>query len=196
MQLPPVGSYSSVKKPQQSAAPKRTGTYSSDGVSVALKESPAKKAKTENSKRLKSSNFLLTINPNKKYELDTEEIQTAVANLQKAGEEFLEEKVFSQAVRFLVSGDSWDKPGIIQSSHTKAVIERGDIEKRVHLHVTISIEHYSMVQINTAWVKEWFSKKLGMPMYVNIKFFPDQKSAAEKLDMYIEKNQAVEIGNE
>ena len=159
-------------------------------------------------RRKQESNFFITINSNKAPE-QTEHIQLAVSHMERMLEKLADEKVMATYLRFGPKDPTYEKDkysDVVHSVEWKAAVETGDVMKRVHSHIWLTITHYSQIQINIQMLM-WQARKHynhGMPLvqlggksmlsmdefpYVHVKLLP-QSDWTDVMRQYIHKGMA------
>ena len=111
-------------------------------------------------RRKQESNFFITINSNKAPE-EPEHIDLAVKHMEQMLQTLSTEPVLATYLRFGPKDDSYaeDKyADVIHSVDWKAAVETGDVMRRVHSHIWLTITHYSQVQINIQMLM-WQARK-------------------------------------
>ena len=156
-------------------------------------------------RRKQESNFFITINSNKSPE-STEHIELAVKHMEQMLEMLADESVMATYLRFGPKDPSYENDkysDVVHSVDWKAAVETGDVMKRVHAHVWLTITHYSQIQINIQMLM-WQARKFynqGMPLvqlggksvlsmdefpYVHVKLLP-QSDWTNVMRQYIHK---------
>lgn len=139
-------------------------------------------------KRLKHSNFIITINTNKKVGVHSKEAEELAERLEIIGEEVLKElNANGFGFKYLDGQGSWT-PQWIKSVETEGTTEIGPKTGFLHLHMMVLLEHWTKVQVDTKELKEYFSEAWGSPVYVNVEYFMEADRAREVLRAYIRKN--------
>ena len=138
-------------------------------------------------RRLVESNFLITINPNRKWGAD--------------GQDSVAEAVFNRTLKRLVShtefrsilkmplktrqmpnrpdfsghyqNDALHFADVIEMMDIKSVVEVGETQKRMHAHLVVEMKHYSMIQIDKLLLKNRFlevwNETCSTPTYATYK---------------------------
>jgi hypothetical protein len=123
-------------------------------------------------RRLIESNFLITINPNRKWGAEGEdsaarELFNKTMNLLTSKDEFFSILKVPQSTR--ATSSSPDLSGhyrndtfsdIVTDTDIKGVVEIGETQKRMHAHVIVEMKHYGMIQmcpktIRTNFTQTW-----------------------------------------
>lgn len=119
-------------------------------------------------RRLVESNFLITINPNRKWGADGQDsIAKAVFDrtLKRLNTEFLSILKVPLTTRQMPNrpdfsghykNDALHFADVIESTDIKGVVEVGENQKRMHAHVVVELKHYSMIQIDRTLLKDKF----------------------------------------
>ena len=161
-------------------------------------------------RRKQESNFFITINSNKAPDR-AEEYDFAVKQMERMLEKLSDEKVLATYLRFGPKVDGiqpkaqdyrLDKYAeVVHSVDWKAAVEAGDVMRRVHSHIWLTITHYSQVQINIQMLMHQARKHYneGMPLdgpmkylrmndfpYVHVKLLP-QSDWTSVMRQYIHK---------
>ena len=123
-------------------------------------------------RRKHESNFFLTINCNKSP-MEPEHVQIAVKQMEKMLEALSDESVVSQYLKFGPKDAHYQKDkysDVIHSIDWMAKVETGDVMRRVHAHVWMTITHYSQVQINVQMLMHLARKYYndGIPFGIQI----------------------------
>jgi hypothetical protein len=151
-------------------------------------------------RRKQESNFFITINSNKAPDA-TEEIDLAVKQMEKMLEKLSDQKILCTYLKFGPKDDSYQKDvysEVIHSVDWKAAVETGDVMRRVHSHIWLTITHYSQIQINVQMLMHLARKYYneGLPLgnqlriddlpYVHVKLLP-QSDWTSVMRQYIHK---------
>lgn len=119
-----------------------------------------------NARKLKSSQFLLTINTNQSYLNDP--------NIEGDTQYFDEtlQRMFNNPLSYLTiknEGETWTKQ-YVQDSDVQYAIELGGKYKKLHAHCIIKIKHYTSIQIDAAKIRRYIEQEMGLPsIHVNFK---------------------------
>ena len=157
-------------------------------------------------RRKQESNFFITINTNKTSD-DAAIQQTIYDRLKEVLKHISKEHVIATYIKFGPKDAVYqnDKFGdVISSLNWSSNVEEGDVLKRVHAHIWLTIGHYSQVQINVQMlmhiVKAEYNKGLGIggmlsskspqrmtrQPYVHVKLLP-QSDWTDVMRQYIHK---------
>ena len=101
-------------------------------------------------RRKQESNFFLTINSNKTPD-NPENKHLVVTRMEAMLTKLANERVLATYLKFGPKADEYKEDvyaDVIHSVDWKAAVETGDVMKRVHAHVWLTITHYSQIQIN------------------------------------------------
>ena len=124
-------------------------------------------------RRKQESNFFITINSNKSP-ATTEHTRLVVQQMEKMLKNISNEAVLATYLKFGPKDKipyAEDKyADVIHSIDWKAAVETGDVMKRVHAHIWLTITHYSQVQINVQMLMHYARQHYndGMPYGVRI----------------------------
>tara|TARA_Y100000389_G_scaffold49374_1_gene45073 strand:+ start:1642 stop:2319 length:678 start_codon:yes stop_codon:yes gene_type:complete len=149
-------------------------------------------------RREQESNFFITINTNKSP--DDDELQLATRKMEQLLDQLRDPSVLAKYVKFgpkdaAYSNDNYSD--VIKSVTWNGAAETGDIFKRVHAHVWLSITHYSQIQIDVVKLMAETTKRfnsglpLGSPLrvdkpYIHVKLLP-QSTWASVIQGYVQK---------
>jgi hypothetical protein len=156
-------------------------------------------------RRKQESNFFITINSNKSPE-KPEDIAVAVKHMEQMLQALQTEEVLATYLRFGPKDPAYEQDkysDVVHSLDWKAAVETGDVQKRVHAHIWLTITHYSQVQINVQMLMYQARKHYnrGMPLvqlgkktvlhmdahpYVHVKLLP-QGNWTDVMRQYIHK---------
>lgn len=167
-------------------------------------------------RRSVESNFLITINPNRKWGADGHDPIVKVI----FGRTLTQLTSYSEFLSILkvpattkqtptrpdfsghYKNDALNFTDVISNTDIKGVIEVGDKQKRMHAHLVVEIKHYSMLQINKLLVKNLFLTiwnkiceespgyrvyALRKGPYIDVQLLK-QKNAMEIVKAYMEKS--------
>ncbi len=150
-------------------------------------------------RRKQESNFFVTINSNKSPDSPADCDQTVKA-MENVLKELKEDRVLAQCIKFGPKNPETyinDKyHDVVHSVDFKAAVETGDVMRRVHCHIWLTITHYSQIQINVKMlqiiarkafnqVAERDNQIKDMP-YVHVKLLP-QSDWTDVMRQYIHK---------
>ena len=158
---------------------------------------------TDKPRRKHESNFFITINTNKspKTPLVAEE---GVKRLEDTLQQLSDEKNIALYLKFGPKDAAYEEDkysDVIHSLDWKAAVETGDVQKRLHAHIWLTISHYSQIQINVQMLmhlsRQIFNTglQLGSPLrivdmpYIHVKLLP-QGDWTTVMRQYIHKGMA------
>lgn len=168
-------------------------------------------------RRKQESNFFLTINPNKTPKDDSpEHLPAAVTAMERMLQQISQDSVLATYIKFgpkvlgtppAAQDYRLDRyADVVHSVDWKAAVESGDVLRRLHTHIWLTITHYSQVQINIQMLqhiaREEYNKALplgnafdylrikDMP-YVHVKLLP-QSDWTDVMRQYIHKGMTAE----
>ncbi|AUD57243.1 hypothetical protein [Pleurochrysis sp. endemic virus 1a] len=141
---------------------------------------------TDKPRRKHESNFFITINTNKspKTPLVAEE---GVKRLEDTLQQLSDETNVALYLKFGPKDAAYEEDkysDVIHSLDWKAAVETGDVQKRLHAHIWLTISHYSQIQINVQMLMHLSRKifnaglQLGSPLrivdmpYIHVKLLP------------------------
>jgi len=136
-------------------------------------------------RRKQESNFFITINSNKSPE-DTEHVELAVKHMEQMLERLSDERVLATYLRFGPKDASYEGDkytDVIHSVDWKAAVETGDVMKRVHAHIWLTITHYSQIQINVHMLMHQARQHYNAGMPFGIRVGGTDKSGGSFLTM-------------
>lgn len=156
-------------------------------------------------RRKQESNFFITINTNKSPD-KAEDIDIAIKHMENMLTKLADETVLATYLRFGPKDQCYEKDkyaDVVHSVDWKAAVETGDVMKRVHAHVWLTVTHYSQIQINVQMLmyqaRKYYNE--GMPLvqlggksvlsmdefpYVHVKLLP-QSDWTDVMRQYIHK---------
>jgi len=128
--------------------------------------------------RIRRSYFLVTVNTNKRESHWAQPLRDATEQLTgtHAGLRFI--------LRFLEG-----TYGDITRIQRKYSIEKGGTAMggRVHTHILLQFTHTARLQLDFGRIKEWYFRKLGLHVHVDVKLITTG-GTAEDVEAYIAKN--------
>lgn len=157
-------------------------------------------------RRKQESNFFITINTNKSPD-DPADFDRCVKAMEGMLKTIAQDRVLASYIRFGPKHKEYEEDvysDVVHSVDWKANVETGDIMKRVHAHIWMTMTHYSQVQINVHALmhlaKQGYNAELGahaktdlyikdMP-YVHVKLLP-QSDWTDVMRQYIHKGMGV-----
>ena len=151
------------------------------------------------------SNFFLTINTNKTSD-DPMIHHSIYSNLERVLKKISQEQVIASYLKYGPADNAYANDqfsDVVQSLNWSSNVEEGDVLKRVHAHIWLTITHYSQLQINVQMlmhiVKREYNAGLGdgfisknSPLkmtrqpYVHVKLLP-QSDWTDVMRQYIHK---------
>ena len=149
-------------------------------------------------RRKQESNFFVTMNTNKAP--TDSEITGATYALNQALEDLAQDSMLASYLRFGPKTEAYETDkyaDVIESVQWKAAAETGDIAKRLHSQVWLTITHYSQIQIDPKLIGHLFRSRFNhhnknerlrltrLP-YVHIKLLP-QSDWTNVMRQYIHK---------
>jgi len=166
-------------------------------------------------RRSVESNFLITINPNRKWGEDGDDsIAKTIFNrtLQKltSNSEFLtilkvpaQTRQTSTRPDFSAhyKNDALNFADVIANTEIRGVIEIGETQRRMHAHIVVEMKHYSMIQIDKLLIRNRFTEiwnevcssgrsyelyKLRKGPYIDVQLLK-QKNAMQIIMAYMRK---------
>lgn len=102
-------------------------------------------------RRKQESNFFITINTNKSPASGTVHQVKVVRHMEQMLSRLSEESVLATYLKFGPKNVVYEEDkymDVIHSVDWKSAVESGDVMKRVHAHIWLTITHYSQIQIN------------------------------------------------
>ena len=143
-------------------------------------------------RRIRTSNFLVLINPNKQ-DIDTKVLSNAVKGvISKIGTlEFI--KITDSADKsnpeiWLGDRGNANNPEAFKSCNLRAArIENGGKLDRPHAHFAISIEHKTKIQLDLSKIRKYLDGTVG-PCLLRAKFFKTDESSMAKVINYCNKD--------
>jgi len=156
-------------------------------------------------RRKQESNFFITINTNKTSD-DAATHASIYTNMERVLKHISQEKVIALYLKYGPKDDAYLKDqysDVVQSINWSSNVEEGDIMKRVHAHVWLTVSHYSQIQINVQMlmhiVKQEYNRGLGPELlskkspirmtrqpYIHVKLLP-QSDWTDVMRQYIHK---------
>lgn len=148
----------------------------------------AKKSIADRENRVRTTRFLLTINPNKKYKLNEDgSVPPEYEQYQKDFIQTIDNAISGEHIEEWFTGDLKKKGGIIsgetskydiKSTETEGQLEVGTKVGRLHAHIIMKVKHTGKLQIDPNKVQDYFQEALGVytngkKVYVNVKHIPD-----------------------
>lgn len=144
------------------------------------KRKPKRKKKIE-------SNFLITVNTNRRYPANSEELKKAKKKLMKIAHEYTE--LFENGRFVTITGVGEWNSDYIKKVKTKGAVERGEKFDQLHAHIHIQIKHFTNVRINIPKSKEFFVDKTGLDnLHFHVRYYKKEADVSEVLKNYLEKN--------
>ena len=141
-------------------------------------------------RRKQESNFFITINPNKvvsdaQLSATQSNFEQTLTKLQ-GNEELTRYLKFGPKDEHYIGDHAVDVIGKIDYT---CAVEVGEVQRRMHAHIWMTIEHYSQVQINVPMLQHEFAEAYGTPdklPYVQVKLLP-QSDWTSVMRQYIKK---------
>ena len=102
-------------------------------------------------RRKQESNFLITMNTNKSFPLESPEYSSGVRALKSALTVLAQDRVIAKYIKFGPKDNHYledEYADVIDSIDWHSGIETGPHRNRLHAHVWLTITHYSQIQIN------------------------------------------------
>ena len=136
-------------------------------------------------KRLRHSNYLITINTNKSF-IDREDpaLHALTEKLRACIDKTFNNSNLGKYVTFKDKSHTWSKEWI-KRCNTNTVIEIGKQKGFLHAHLTMRIAHWSCVQLDFDAIRNDMKKTLGNGMFITYKRFT---SDDDKIEEYINKD--------
>eukprot|EP00966_Prymnesium_polylepis_P171537 3965953-Prymnesium_polylepis.1 len=149
--------------------------------------------------RKQESNFFITINTNKSP-LNAE-MEMAVSHMREMLRVLADERTLSTYIKFGPVSPEYREDrfaDVIHNIDWKANVETGDVVRRLHAHIWLTITHYSQVQLNVQMLQHAASQAFnrGLPLgsqlridmkpYVHVKLLP-QSDWTTIMKQYIHK---------
>lgn len=132
-------------------------------------------------KRLKHSNFFLTINLNKQFKTYDEAVPLA-NEFKKVIDNCLAKISNYIEINDTVHPDAKLDSKWIKKINIQSVVEIGSKYNQPHAHVTIAITHWTRVKLNWTKLKEDIREKVGddQEIYLYCKLFRDSQGSLEE----------------
>lgn len=131
---------------------------------------------TGSARRKQESNFFITINSNKAPSRENDEMLVGVKHMEQMLTKLSDEKVLATYLKFGPKDKEYEEDlysDVIHSVDWKAAVETGDVQRRLHAHIWLTITHYSQIQINVHMLMHYarlhFNAGLPLdsPLYIN-----------------------------
>lgn len=162
-------------------------TVQNDEIVIAGVDNPVQK-KTGKTTKYKRSNFHVTVNTNKRYAPNSEELKTQSINLKKAAKKMTKSKRIGNFIQVMNPKHIYSEK-YVRNIKTLGAVERGSKYNQLHLHLGVSIKHRSQVRMNIPELRKWFTEKMGgTNVHVNVRGFPGRRNPLDILKNYINKN--------
>jgi hypothetical protein len=150
-------------------------------------------------RRKQESNFFITINSNQGPS-DAGSLHTAMTQMETMLRHLSDDKQLATYLRFGPKSEHYAEDlykDVIHSVSWKAAVETGDVMKRVHSHIWLTVTHYSQIQINVhalmhlsrKFYNEAGTSKMTKNPYVHVKLLP-QSDWTDVMRQYIHKGMA------
>lgn len=139
------------------------------------------------------SNFMVTVNSNLRYEAEDGDDMALLRKhekmLREATNFMLTKEEFPKFVLIRKPGHSWEE-NIIRV-RTDANTQVGSINRRLHMHIAVCIDHTTNVQMDVPNLKQYFKDILGLsyPPHVDAKYHKGNRDPYEIMQMYIRKGE-------
>ena len=152
----------------------------------------------DSARRKQESNFFITINTNM---VATDEDINAYDDMARVLRLLETEEYIATYIKFGPKDHEYQNDkynDVIASVNWKAAVEQGDVMRRVHAHIWLTITHYSQIQINVPVLMHLFKKLYNDPKdlgnrsrikkmpYVHVKLLP-QSDWTDVMRQYIHK---------
>jgi hypothetical protein len=152
-----------------------------------------KKADGSKPKKLRHSNWFITVNTNKRMvDPDDPEMMDIVLKLKQALEKFMQTSVLGGMLKFTWEGTGWTQQFVKKVHPINPSIEVGHVHGCIHAHFRLSIDHWCNIQLDLKKVPAFFKEELGKGTWISIKRYTSDKD----VDEYIKKDNLPEVNVE
>lgn len=137
-------------------------------------------------KRLRHSNFYVTLNTNQRFQAGQEGLVEFVQRLRQVASEVFSRTSIGDYMQLKKEGHKFTKE-FVKSVEIDRVVERGAKNDTIHLHCLVKVAHWSSVSLDYAKIRAKFINDLGLPgLYLKIKLY---HNANDSLTNYLYKDQ-------
>lgn len=135
-------------------------------------------------RKLRHSNFFVTINPNKRFETGFEkELKPYVNKFKGALHEVFDETNIEKYIT-IKEGDDFEKD--LKEISIEVKVERGSSNKTIHAHALVKVAHYSNVKMDYGLMKSTIIDELDVDnIHLYSRVFQDSSASLQE---YINKN--------
>lgn len=140
-----------------------------------------------NNKGLKNSSFLLTINPNKKFDSPTvPEAKELILDLRDLSDFILLHENVIKSLLFFENEEGQPEKTLEEhlasivsiDDDSSGVVEYGQVQRKLHAHLYFTINHKTRIQLDRGKVLALASEFLGVdPSSLNVSFIGGKKNA-------------------
>lgn len=161
--------------------------FENEGVQITQVGKKDQNKKADTRRKLRHSNFHLTINTNKRYNPESHQLQEECAKLQAAVSALVEPEVLRDMILIKEEGAVFDS--IVKEVRTKGGVERGPEKNQVHCHLMVCIAHYTRVQLDIPAIRSFICEQTGLGnVYVHVRVHRSSEDAETILRGYLSKN--------
>jgi hypothetical protein len=144
-------------------------------------------------KPLKHSNFHVIINTNVRANAGSELLEKVIKRTKEATDKWLSTENMGDYLNFRDGVGQWNNSFIEKARHEQ-VIERGEANDQVHVHIMLSIDHRTNLQVNSVKLQNYYSEELDewidddKSAYCHVVFHKHIPDFRETVSNYIRKN--------
>lgn len=140
---------------------------------------------TKEKRRLKWSNFYITINTNQQFDAGNEGLAPFVARFEAVANSIFSDTAIVNFLEVKVPDHSMS-PEHIRSIGVECVIERGGKNKTIHLHALVKVSHWTQVHLCYDKIREKITKDMKLSnVYMKNTLY---RNAGDSLQKYVYKD--------
>lgn len=142
--------------------------------------------------KVKQSNFFITLNTNISPSSEMHERDLVKQLGRGIGKMVTEHEDMKRIIKFLIPGHVYSSRYVL-STETEYAVEKGNKQKRLHVHIWLNVEHKSKIHLDLRELKKVASERTGVNVpYCNVRVirknpFQNVRDYLRKANLYQER---------